>query len=181
MTPLKKPDKQPAPSAELDLDRWRTSTFEALVEHILSRYHDSHREQLPELVRLAQRVERVHGNNPHAPAGLSAVLESIQEDLEAHMHKEETILFPMIVRGVIGMAYHPVEVMRGEHDRQTAALAEIDRLTRNLTLPEGACRTWTALYQGLGELKTDLFDHIELENGVLFARVEGSQGEAHHG
>ena len=30
------------------------------IEHILDRYHDAHQEQLPELIRPAQR-ERVHG------------------------------------------------------------------------------------------------------------------------
>ena len=43
----------------------------ALIDHILVRYHDVHREQLPELIRMARRVEAVHRDNPHVPAGLA--------------------------------------------------------------------------------------------------------------
>ena len=160
---------------------WQSLPTEVLIEHILSRYHDTHREQLPELIRMAQRVERVHGGNSSVPSGLSALLEHVQEDLEEHMKKEETILFPMIARGVMGLAVHPVGVMRREHDDHAAALEEIDRLTQGLTLPAKACGTWQALYRGLDTLKRDLAAHIELENGVLFPRVETPRGGARHG
>src|SRR3989344_3369539 len=42
----------------------------ALIDHILARYHEVHRQQLPELIRMARRVEAVHRDNPHVPAGL---------------------------------------------------------------------------------------------------------------
>ncbi len=32
----------------------------ALIDHILARYHEVHRRELPELIRLARRVEAVH-------------------------------------------------------------------------------------------------------------------------
>ena len=41
-----------------------------MVDHIIARYHDVHREQLPELIRMARRVEAVHRENPNVPAGL---------------------------------------------------------------------------------------------------------------
>lgn len=154
---------------------------EALIEHILTRFHDVHREQLPELIRLAQRVERVHSKHPRCPSGLGAHLENMQNELESHMQKEEQILFPMIARGITGMAAAPVSVMRNEHEDHGAALAEIHSLTFNLTLPEGACNTWRALYLGLTELENDLMEHIHLENNVLFHRVDGLLGGAQRG
>ncbi len=53
----------------------------ALVDHILARYHDVHRVQLPELIRMAHRVEAVHRANPDVPAGLGNLLEEIQQAL----------------------------------------------------------------------------------------------------
>lgn len=153
----------------------------ALIEHILTRFHDVHREQLPELIRLSRRVERVHGDHPKCPAGLSAHLEQMQDELEMHMQKEEQILFPMIARGVAGMAKAPVQVMRHEHDDHGAALDRMLDLAHSLTLPDGACNTWQALYRGLETLKNDLMEHIHLENNVLFQRVDGQLGGAHHG
>lgn len=152
---------------------------EALIEHILSRYHDVHRQQLPELIRLSRRVERVHGSKPACPVGLSAHLETMLEALETHMQKEEGILFPLLAQGV-SAAVHPIGVMRMEHDDHAQALARIDALTDGIRLPEGACNTWRALYLGLATFKTDLMNHIHLENNVLFNRFDGRLGGADH-
>jgi regulator of cell morphogenesis and NO signaling len=44
---------------------------ETLIDHILERYHAVHREQLPELIRMARRVEAVHRDHPLVPTGLA--------------------------------------------------------------------------------------------------------------
>ncbi|MFY0642621.1 MAG: iron-sulfur cluster repair protein YtfE [Bermanella sp.] len=160
---------------------WNEAENDALIEHILTRFHDVHREQLPELIRLSQRVERVHGGNPDCPVGLSAHLESMLEELEVHMQKEETILFPMILRGMGEMAVAPVSMMRHEHEGHGDVLAGVHQLTNDITLPEGACNTWRALYTGLAALSNDLMEHIHLENNVLFNRIDGKLGAAKHG
>ncbi len=141
-----------------------------LIEHILERYHDTHRRQLPELIRLAARVELVHGGHPQCPAGLTALLEDMQQALEAHMAREEQILFPMIARGMGAMARMPISLMKQQHDDHGDLLHELERCTRGFTLPDGACNTWTALYRGLAALRQDLMDHIHIENNVLFYR-----------
>lgn len=146
---------------------------EQLIEFILTRYHDTHREQLPELIQLSERVERVHGSHTDCPAGLSAHLSRMADELESHMSKEEQILFPMIARGMVAMAGGPVSVMRHEHDEHGSALAELERLTNDLTLPEGACQTWQRLYRGLSTFRDDLKAHIQTENDLLFSRIDG--------
>jgi len=144
----------------------------ALTRHIESRFHARHREQLPALAALAEKVETVHFGDDHVPEGLADLLQRMIGALEVHMKKEELILFPAIRKGGgpgIGM---PIAVMRADHDDHDRAVAEIRRLTRNLVLPEGACRTWAALYAGLGEFLSDLEEHIRLENDVLFPPFE---------
>lgn len=145
---------------------WRNASAEELIEHILARYHRRHREQLPELIRLARRVEQVHGERPECPNGLAEHLATMQQELESHMLKEEQVLFPTILRGVLPPA--PISVMRFEHDQHGAALAKLERLTNDITLPKGACNTWRALYLGLATLRDDLMEHIHLENNILF-------------
>ena len=157
---------------------WSGVETTELVEHILSRYHDVHREQLPELIRLATRVERVHGGHPRCPAGLTSHLEQLARELENHMLKEEEVLFPMIGRGMLGMAVVPTGVMRTEHDDHGQALERIATLTGQYELPEGACGTWTALYRGLESFRDDLMTHIHLENNILFHRVDGRLGSS---
>ena len=94
------------------------------------------------------------------------------------MKKEELILFPAIRRGGMPGIENPIAVMRADHDDHDREIAEIRRLTANLNLPQGACRTWSALYAELAEFIDELQEHIRLENEVLFPRFEEA---ARHG
>jgi len=149
-----------------DID-WKKASNAELVEHILQRFHQRHRIQLPELISLARRVEYVHCDAEGCPAGLANHLEDMYQELESHMIKEEQILFPMLVRNTYPSG--PISVMEEEHLQHGDALAVIDELTNHITLPEDACNTWTALYLGLKEFKEDLMQHILLENQILFS------------
>lgn len=144
----------------------------ALIAHILSRYHAAHREELDWLIPLAQKVERVHAVHPSAPIGLSETLTSLRDDLEGHMKREEQVLFPMMQRGGSPMITRPISEMRHEHEDEAQHLQAIEHVTHGLALPEGACRSWTALYTGLRKFTDDLVVHMHLENEVLFPRFE---------
>lgn len=39
---------------------------DSLIDHILARYHEIHRHELPALIALARKVERVHHDVPNA-------------------------------------------------------------------------------------------------------------------
>lgn len=167
---------QQAIAAATPADRdWNAATPVELVEHIVSRYHETHREQLPELVRLARRVETVHGDKPECPRGLAELLELIQEEMENHMQKEEQVLFPLFARGLGAMATGPIAVMRMEHDQHGENLQQMAKLTNDITLPAEACNTWRALYLGLRTLREDLMEHIHLENNILFTKAAAAR------
>lgn len=152
-----------------DVD-WAKASKKDLIAHILSRYHARHREQVQELIRLASRVEHVHGEREGCPVGLAAHLNDMLQELESHMMKEEQILFPMLERGFsVKQVAAPISVMRFEHDQHGEALRKLHALTNDITLPKGACNTWRALYAGLAQFKEDLMQHIHLENNILFA------------
>lgn len=147
---------------------WRARPSGELIDYILARYHQRHREQLPELIRLAERVEQVHGDRLACPRGLGAHLRAMEQELQDHMAKEEQVLFPLLRRDHHGALRGPITVMRMEHDQHGAALEQLAALTDGITLPEGACNTWRALYRGLATLRQDLMEHIHLENNILF-------------
>lgn len=144
----------------------------ALIDHILARYHEVHRVQLPELIRMARRVEAVHRDNADVPVGLADLLEDMHEELLAHMRKEEDILFPMMKSGGNPFVGLPISIMRAEHVDHGAALDKLNALTHDATPPQGACNTWRALYAGIAQLGDDLINHIHLENNVLFPAFE---------
>lgn len=160
---------QQQPGADTD---WSQTPSPELIDHLLERYHARHREQLPELIRLANRVEHVHVRSADCPHGLAALLDEIYGELEQHMCKEERILFPMLNQGVAASAlrHGPIAMMRHEHDQHGEALEQLAELTHHIQAPPGACNTWRALYRGLQEFRDDLMQHIHLENNILFMR-----------
>ena len=158
---------------------WSGAEPVELIEHILTRYHARHREQLPELIRLARRVELVHRARTDCPAGLADHLEMMEQAMESHMQKEEQVLFPMLAAGHGAMAAGPVSVMRMEHDDHGQSLDRLAELTDDFTLPPDACGTWQALYLGVRTLRQELMDHIHLENNILFEdALAGAAGHA---
>ncbi|MBP7567306.1 MAG: iron-sulfur cluster repair protein YtfE [Burkholderiaceae bacterium] len=153
-----------------DTPDWSRATDTELVDHLLVRYHAVHRQQLPELIRLARRVEQVHGDREDCPHGLADHLDTMAQELESHMRKEELVLFPLIARGHGALGTMPIGVMRGEHEEHGEALRRLAELTNDITPPRGACTTWRALYTGLKAFRDDLIAHIHTENNILFER-----------
>lgn len=157
----------------------RTSPFAAqldaletapLIAHILERYHETHRAQLPVLIALAERVERVHAAHPQAPEGLTQLLMEMAADLEQHQQKEEQILFPMMLGGGSPMIGFPIRRMMVEHDDVGAQLQALHDLTEGFTPPSEACGTWRRLYDAALIFHQDLSEHMRLENDILFPR-----------
>ncbi|HET9019968.1 MAG TPA: iron-sulfur cluster repair protein YtfE [Acetobacteraceae bacterium] len=159
--------------ASLALPAAQPEATEDLIDLIVSRYHDVHRRELPELLRLARRVEAVHKAHPAAPRGLADLLETMGGKLSDHMQKEEQILFPLMRSGGHPMIAQPIAMMLADHDDHGADLREMERLTADFTPPEDACATWRALYVGTRKLADDLMEHIHTENNVLFPRFAG--------
>ena len=152
-------------------DRWDERPLDALIDHILKRFHESHRSEIPRLIEMAERVEKVHHDKATCPKGVAGVLHEMQGELGQHMMKEEQILFPMILSGQGSMATGPVQVMEHEHEEAGKNLARLRELTSDYDPPEEACKTWRALFLGLGQFEKDLMQHIHLENNVLFPRA----------
>ncbi len=152
-------------------ERWDERPIPELVDFIVRRYHDTLRVEIPELVALAEKVEKVHADKATCPRGLAEHLRNVQREVSMHLAKEENVLFPMIVSGMASMAAGPIRVMEAEHDDHRESLLRNRALTANLTAPPEACTTWRALYLRLDALEGELMEHIHLENNVLFPRV----------
>ncbi|MFL6260238.1 MAG: iron-sulfur cluster repair di-iron protein [Thermoanaerobaculia bacterium] len=174
-----------ADPGEAEEKDWSAEPLAAIVEHILARYHRPLQEELPRLAAMAQKVNRAHGAKfPEMIPPLQQRLNELADDLEAHMIKEERVLFPYIValeeaaaegkvlpRSPFGTVANPIAALEADHDEAGRLLAEMNRLTGGYELPEGACNTFRALFHGLAGLEREMHLHVHLENYVLFPRA----------
>ena len=155
--------------------RWDQTPLGDLIDHILARYHQPLKEELPRLEAMLDKVYQVHGEkDPERLLSLVNVFRALKEELKDHMEKEEVILFPMIRTGRGAMAGCPISVMEMEHESAGASLRKIRQLTDEYQVPIQACNTWRALWHGLKELEESTHQHIHLENNILHPRALSS-------
>jgi regulator of cell morphogenesis and NO signaling len=178
-----------APAPEGD---WSRRGLDELCDHIEQTHHAYLRGALPRLAGLADKVAAAHGERHPVYRELAAEYPAFRAELEAHMVKEERVLFPAIraLAAAPGAApaFHcgdlsaPLRVMESEHEAAGAALRRFRALTDGYRAPADACGTLLALLDGLEALEADLHLHIHKENNLLFprtrARLHSAQGAA---
>ena len=90
--------KDDAESEALDEADWERAPLGELVEHIVNNHHQYLRAELPRLAGLLAKLVRRHGQRRPELVACSERLSPLRTELEAHMQKEEQILFPMVRR-----------------------------------------------------------------------------------
>ncbi|MGY4111814.1 iron-sulfur cluster repair di-iron protein [Aeribacillus sp. SP014] len=157
---------------------WLTATYSELIDHIINKHHRYLLEELPNLSPYVTKVMRVHGgNHPHL-IKVHKLFNELKTELEQHLWKEESEVFPLISQFEKQPTSENEQKMKkmiadltNEHDKTGDIIKEIRRITNDYTLPDGACRTYQLVYNRLEALESDLFEHIHLENNVLFPRI----------
>lgn len=171
---------------------WSKEPIGAVLDHILGVHHTFVKRELPRLVQLMDKVNRVHGAN-HADTipEMAAIWKGVAFDLEQHLAKEEEILFPMIRAlerggasgghgaggGHCGGVGAPMRVMEWEHEEAGKQLDRMRTLANGYVPPADACGSWRALWSGLDEFERDLHMHVHLENYVLFPKARALAGD----
>ena len=171
------PASAPAPAPQQPKTvNWELRSQADIVDHIEQHYHAGLRRDLPALVEGARGIEREHAGHAAVPRGLAALLDDFAAELEAHMLKEERVLFPMLRTGSRGGPIDmPIRMMEREHEAHDEQLERLRGLTHGFSAPADASLAWQQLYARLAALETELRQHIYLENNVLFARAAGGE------
>jgi regulator of cell morphogenesis and NO signaling len=159
---------------------WSLAPLAELIEHIVDVHHAYLRRELPRLAGLLSRVLTAHGVQHPELFEVEHVLRGLDEELTAHMRKEEQVLFPWIgmlveagsrVHACCGSLSNPIQVMEHEHRDAADALARLRFLTGDYRPPADACSTYRTLLAGLADLERDLHRHVHEENNILFPRA----------
>ena len=158
---------------------WQKATMTDLIDHILKTHHVFMRESLDELNFLVFKILKVHFVS-HGEQLLQVhhLFGTLKTELEAHMVKEEENLFPMIKsyeafnnantkKDILAF----IQETESEHDAAGDLFKALELVTNDFTAPEDGCRTYKRAFDLLGALQKDTFNHIHLENSVLFKKL----------
>ena len=152
-----------------------------LVNHIVTTHHYYVKNAMPLIAVHLEKVAAKHGVSFPEMMRVKELFEVIHQDMDQHMMKEESVLFPRILeieKGAgqevlfsAGYISGPIAMMEYEHENAGDALFEIRRLTHNYTVPPGACTTFRICLSELKEFEDDLHEHVHLENNILFPKA----------
>lgn len=169
------------PSTGHDFNSW---DIDFLADYIVNTHHKYVTEANQLIIEYSDKVAKVHGHHYTETVEINHLFHELANELNAHMQKEEHVLFPFI-RAIgkakkegtplssppFGTIQNPINMMETEHTGAGDILRKIAELSNNYTPPADACNTYRALYHSLEEYQNDLFQHIHLENNILFPKA----------
>lgn len=148
-----------------------------LADYILNKHHSYLHQELPDLGDLVLTILNVHGMSHPELFKVHRLFNALKTELEEHLIREEQILFPAIEayeyddgsEGKAAIAALIAE-LEAEHTGAGDIIKELREVTNHYSVPRDACRTYAATYKKLMEMEADLFQHIHLENNILFRK-----------
>ncbi|MFD1039028.1 iron-sulfur cluster repair di-iron protein [Virgibacillus byunsanensis] len=154
---------------------WDAIPASELIDHIVYSHHAYLNEELPALGQFVTKIFRVHGaKHPHLK-DLHRLYNEFKLEMEEHMVKEESEVFPLIKEYEKNpsdkLLSHIHEVNGGLEDEHEAAgdlLKQIREITNDFEPPVDACNSYRITYARLSDMESDTFQHVHLENNVLF-------------
>lgn len=158
---------------------WAKETPGKLADYTVNKHHAYLNEVLPMLGDYTLKILKVHGKNHGELYKVHKLFNNLRSELEQHLVKEENLVFPLIKeyekdkspetkKRMIEM----IDELEAEHTAAGDILKELREVTDHYALPADACKTFEMTYQKLKELEGDLFQHIHLENNILFPTLK---------
>lgn len=164
----------------IPFDSWPT---DLLIDYVLKIHHRGIRAKGPRLLADIERVAEVHGAAHPELHQLVKLFADSLDDLENHLQKEEQVLFPYCYRlfeavnsGEVleqmhcGTVANPIRVMLREHNDEGTRYKYIRNLMNGFAAPDDACPSYRLMLTDLEAFMDGLFEHIHIENNILFPR-----------
>jgi len=158
---------------------WHTKPISEIIDYIIGKHHTYMKASLKELDELINKILDVHYiSHGEELLVVHSLFGQLKPELEAHLVKEERVLFPLfrqfeenqdpVVREKI---LQHIKDTEDEHDGAGDLFKALEKATNGYTEPEDACVTYWKTYKLLDELEKDTFNHIHLENTILFNMI----------
>ncbi len=170
-------------SASTGFDRISRSSLAEIVAYIIGKHHSYAKREAEQLTFLADKIAHHHGNEQPGLYEIRECLCEIFEEFGPHMMKEEIVLFPYIVEleskvamGVerrkphFGSIENPIRAMSTDHGRIALLFGKMRAASNDYQIPDDACAGVRSFFMRLAELEIDFYEHIRIEDDVLFPR-----------
>jgi regulator of cell morphogenesis and NO signaling len=149
-----------------------------LCDYIVNTHHKFVLKNLPELVYYTQKIASVHGDHHPELIKIAGFFSNINEELLQHLRNEEEVLFPAIKEvkrngspEAKQLIIKETSRMIGEHELAGSAMDEINKISKNYTVPADGCNTYHVTFKTLQQFEDDLHVHVHLENNILYPKA----------
>ena len=157
----------------------------SLANYIVHTHHDYLREQLPGMRKELERLIEVNGWRIPILYRVLQSFRDLEAELTRHLNTEENLIFPRIreieylASGCnsegrprdIDMLSAPLGLLHEQHENSDRVMMELLNQCLELSVDKecgGLLKNFTA---SLKALRTDIHQHMHLENNVLFPRA----------
>lgn len=164
---------------------WTKAAFSDLIDYIVDKHHAFMRDEMPGISQLLNKILKVHYmSHGETLSKLHRLFNQLRGEIEEHLVKEEELLFPLIKqyeknpsKDALEKVFKVMQETEDEHEAAGDILKEMRRITDQYQAPAGACMTFQRTYEKLHAVEVDLFQHIHLENNILFVGLEKAKEE----
>ena len=170
----------------LKINRKRRSLM-PLIECAIEEHHPEIRRQIAWLKQAFAKVIQLHEHEYPDLVPAYMLFIKMSDDLEKHMLKEESAIFPYLANGEKlvqkgekpdhstlnrRVGDNPLETILSEHEATLKDWRRLKKLASVFLTHEGACGFMDAVYWGLQRLDPVLSRHLESEVNDLYKLVE---------
>ncbi len=156
-----------------------------LITTIVTKHHEYLKRELPAIEAAVAEAARAEGGSFHETASaMFPLFQHFRRELEAHMKREESTLFPLIERlecalvagqpaprNSFGPLSNAIQFMNEDHDFENKLLGMMAEASDGFSSPPEAPSNYATLMHRLRLLKRDLDEHVRKEDEVLFPEV----------
>lgn len=157
---------------------WAKEEPSKLIDYVVNNHHSFLNNELPIISELVLKILKVHGENHEELFKIHKLFNTLRIELEEHLVKEEQLVFPMIkeyeknrTESNREKLINLINELESEHTGAGDIIKELREVTNHYIVPEDVCRTFELTYKKLMDLEKDTFEHIHLENNILFQNI----------
>lgn len=159
-----------------DIQQFKYENPVMLMDYIVHWHHERLRQNLPAIAKLLPKLIHVHGDNHPELSLVEGEFNPLMTAMMDHLADEENHSFPLIKEASETGKISPdvtraINALRDDHDDVGNHLKALRKHTNGFQLPEDGCATYAYVYQKLQELEADTFQHVHLENNILFHMI----------